>query len=97
MVALKHTIWKEGTRTVHFYDGSLEATDGVVDVPSDKPAWVQRAWILGYRLDPETGENIPHADLLARIVDESAESADEEKADEPAKKKSSRRRRRTTS
>jgi hypothetical protein len=63
-VSLRHTIWKEGERVVHFYDGQLIAKDGVVTIPSDNPAWIRRAWILGYRLDPETNEDIRIEDII---------------------------------
>lgn len=72
MVALKHTIWKEGERAVIFYEGELTAKDGVVEVPNDKPEWIRRAWVLGYRLDPENDseylrlEDIPTEDKSAK-------------------------------
>ena len=63
-ISLKHTIWTEGEKTVYFYEGELTAKDGVVSVPADRPEWVRRAWVLGYRLDPKTGEQTKIEDLI---------------------------------
>ena len=63
-IALKHTIWHEGEKTVYFYEGELVAKEGVVKIPADRPEWVRRAWVLGYRLDPKTGEQTKLEDLI---------------------------------
>lgn len=63
-VRLKHTIWKEGERLVHFYDGQLTAKDGVISIPSDNPSWIRRAWILGYRLDAKTKKPVGIEELI---------------------------------
>lgn len=63
-IRLKHTIWSEGTKQVYFYEGELTAKDGVVSIPADRPEWVRRAWVLGYRLDPESGEPQRLEDLI---------------------------------
>lgn len=67
-VALKHTVWSEGEKTVYFYDGELTAKDGVVKIPSDRPEWVRRAWVMGYSLDPKTGEHVRLEDLVPTEV-----------------------------
>lgn len=61
-IRMKHTIHEADT-TVYFYEGEVEAKEGVVSVPRDKPEWVRRAFILGYRLNPNTGEEYRLEDL----------------------------------
>jgi hypothetical protein len=90
MVALKHTVWNEGEKTVYFYEGELKAKDGVLEVPDDRPEWLRRAWVMGYRLDPKTGENILFDDLVPTEVI-SAESEEGQDEQEPKKKSSGRR------
>jgi hypothetical protein len=63
-VSLKHTIWHDGERQVYFYEGELTAKDGVVKIPANRPEWVRRAWVLGYRLDPKTGDHVKLEDLI---------------------------------
>jgi hypothetical protein len=63
-VSLKHTIHSAPEKTVYFYDGELIAKDGVIKIPADRPEWIRRAWVLGYRLDPKTGENTRIEDLI---------------------------------
>lgn len=41
-------------RVQHFYDGRAEVRFGVIEIPVNKPAWIERAFIMGFRLDPET-------------------------------------------
>lgn len=84
-VKLKHTVWNEGEKTFYFYDGELVAHDGVLEIPADKPEWIKRAWIMGYRLDVK-GKPI---DSLDNLVSTEGEQ------DEP--KKSANRRGRTKS
>lgn len=57
-VSLKHTIWTDGEKTVYFYDGEVPAKDGVISIPGNRPEWIRRAWVLGYQLDPKTGEQV---------------------------------------
>lgn len=57
-IRLKHTIWNDGEKIVYFYDGELQAKDGVIVIPADRPEWVRRAWVLGYQLDPKTGRQV---------------------------------------
>jgi len=49
----------------YFYDGEVPIVKGVVEVPQDRPEWVQRAYIMGYRHDPETEEMLTLDEALA--------------------------------
>jgi hypothetical protein len=49
-ITLQHTTRREGEQTVYFYDGELTAKDGKLTIPTDRPDYVKRAWLLGYRL-----------------------------------------------
>ena len=51
--------------TFYFYDGETPIKDGVVEIPVDRPEWVQRAYIMGYRHDPVTEEVITLDEALA--------------------------------
>ncbi len=62
-VSLKHTV-HTADRVLYFYDGEAEVKKGVVSVSLDRPEWVQRAWILGYQLDPKTDKPLALADIL---------------------------------
>ena len=83
-VTLKHTTWNQGEKTFYFYDGELIAKDGVLEIPADRPEWIQRAWIMGYRLDAEGKEVLFLNDLVSSEGEQNA-------------KKSSHTRRRATS
>lgn len=77
-IRLKHTLYTLPEYVEYFYDGQAVVKNGVIELPADNPTWLQRAWIVGYRLDPETGKEI--ADWRTLLVDESAESAGEKSA-----------------
>lgn len=47
----------------HFYDGSLQAHDGFIDVPRDRPEWAQRLLRFEHFVWPE-GET-PEAFMVA--------------------------------
>jgi len=49
----------------YFYDGETTIKDGVVEIPLDRPEWVQRAYIMGFRHDPKTEEIITLDEALA--------------------------------
>lgn len=49
----------------YFYDGETPIKDGIVEIPVDRPEWVQRAYIMGYRFDPETEEVLTLAEAIA--------------------------------
>lgn len=69
----------------YFYDGEVAISDGIVEIPLDRPEWVQRAYIMGYRHDPVTEEALTLDEALtgirvsfAPVEPESTESAGEE-------------------
>lgn len=49
----------------YFYDGEAPISDGVVEIPANRPEWVQRAYIMGYRYDPVTEEDLTLDEALA--------------------------------
>lgn len=53
----------------YFYEGEADVHFGVIDLPLDPnfEHWALRAWLKGYRLDPETNEEITRDELLDRI------------------------------
>lgn len=62
----------------YFYEGEADVHYGIIELPRD-PAfthWAQRAWMKGFRLDPETGENVTR-DQLDVLLSGSAKSAGE--------------------
>lgn len=62
-VSLKHTILT-GTKTVYFYEGEAVVTNGIVSIPKNRPEWIKRAWILGYKLNPKTGKPVRLEDIV---------------------------------
>lgn len=61
-IRMQHTI-HTADKVVYFYDGEVEAKEGIVSVPRNRPEWVRRAFVLGYRLNPNTGEEYRLEDL----------------------------------
>ena len=49
----------------YFYDGEVPIVDGIVEIPLDRPEWVQRAYIMGYRFDPVSEEILTLDEALA--------------------------------
>lgn len=49
---------------IRFYDGVAFVEGGVVTIPHGHPAWVGRAYNLGYSLDPATGNKLPVQALI---------------------------------
>lgn len=49
----------------YFYDGEVPIKDGIVEIPLDRPEWVQRAYIMGYRHDPVSEEVLTLAEALS--------------------------------
>lgn len=49
----------------YFYDGEVPIVDGTVEIPLDRPEWVQRAYIMGYRYDPVTEDVMTLDEALA--------------------------------
>lgn len=66
-------------RTQYFYDGRAPIRFGVIELPADKPAWIDRSFILGFRRDPESGRLLELNEIraMARAAVESTESAGE--------------------
>ncbi len=67
----------------YFYDGECPIVEGVITIPLDRPEWIQRAYLKGYRLDPVSEELLTIDEALAggRAASpepESTESAGEE-------------------
>lgn len=69
----------------YFYDGEVAISDGIVEIPLDRPEWVQRAYIMGYRHDPVTEEALTLDEALSGVrvsfapaEPESTESAGED-------------------
>ena len=63
-------------QTMYFYDGRARVEYGVVTLPTHKPAWLQRAFVLGYRIDPDTGKFLSLAEIM-RVSTKSAGDIDE--------------------
>jgi hypothetical protein len=78
-IKLKHIYPNElPDQKFYFYEGEADVHYGVIELPRD-PAfthWAQRAWMKGFRLDPETGENVER-DQLDVLLSGSAKSAGE--------------------
>jgi hypothetical protein len=64
---------------MYFYDGELPVVDGTLTIPADRPEWVQRAWIMGFRL---TAEGRVIADLAKHVRAETADTAEVETTDD---------------
>lgn len=62
-VKLKHPILT-GDKMLYFYEGEAPVKGGVVEITTDRPEWIQRAWMLGYRLDPRTNKSLELAEIL---------------------------------
>lgn len=56
-VSLRHVTWVTDGE-VHFYDGSLKVTKGVVAIPLNRKHWFMKAWFDGYRIEDATGRHI---------------------------------------
>jgi len=54
---------------MYFYDGELPVEGSVLTIPADKPEWIQRAWIQGFRM---TADGRVIADLAKHIRAETA-------------------------
>lgn len=61
-VRLKHTT-HEADKTLYFYEGEADVKKGVVSIPKDRPEWIRRAWVLGYRNNTK-GEPYRIEDLI---------------------------------
>ena len=75
-------------RIQYFYDGRAVVRFGVIELPVEKSAWIDRAFMMGFRLDPETDRPLELADIrrmaagevviVAPAEPESTESAGED-------------------
>ena len=74
VVRLRHTT-RGGDWAMYFYDGELPVVDSVLTIPADRPEWIKRAWIQGFRM---TAEGRVIADLAKHI------RAETEGAEKPA-------------
>lgn len=52
-------------RTQYFYDGRAVVRYGTIELPVDRPAWLDRAFILGFRCDPDTGRAMELTEIRA--------------------------------
>lgn len=64
-------------RVQYFYDGRAEVKYGVIELPVDKPAWIDRAFMIGFRCDPESGRVLTLLEVRALARGDSAESTGE--------------------
>jgi len=67
----------------YFYEGEVDVHYGVIELPVDPrfEHWASRAWVLGFRLNPENDQPFSRDEILAGVRGESTKSADED-ADE---------------
>lgn len=76
---MQHVFFK-GSKPMYFYSGEAYVKDGVITIKDDRVEWVSRSYILGYRIDPDSGEEKPMAFFTTQNNDaaaaaESAKSA----------------------
>jgi len=57
----------------YFYDGRTTVRFGVIELPAGNITWLKRAFMEGYRLDPDSGKLLDYYEAIARS--ESAMSA----------------------
>lgn len=74
-VRLMHTHMR-GDRKFYFYEGETDVEGGVISLPTNRPEWIRRAWVMGWRLNPETGATVSVADALAGNI-EAAKTAED--------------------
>lgn len=73
-VTLLHLVRRQGDVMFHFYDGALMAKNGLLSIPADRPEWVRRAWVSGYRLAPDGRALNLWPEVEAEVAKQSAES-----------------------
>lgn len=77
-VQLKHQFFG-GDRKFYFYEGSVDVKGGVISLPVSHPEWVQRAYTMGYRADPDGGKVLSWNEVVTRMTQEdSSEEHDED-------------------
>lgn len=72
-IRLRH-IYHSQDLTFHFYDGESEVKKGVISIPVEFPYWARKAYIMGYRLDPKTGDELT-MDQINEAFDRAAAKA----------------------
>jgi len=65
-------------RRMYFYDGEVEVRFGVVQIPSDRPEWLQRVFMLGYNRDLKTGKPLTWDQIQALAAGESTPAKEPE-------------------
>lgn len=81
---LKHVVYVVDS-VLYFYDGELPVKEGVVTIPDGKGDWAGAAWIGGYQIDAETGEQLDWTAVTERAsAGEVAKSDKKDDADEGA-------------
>jgi hypothetical protein len=88
-VTLKHIVRRHGKQAVFFCDGAATAEDGLLTLPTDRPAWIRKAWLSGYNLNPDTDERLMDWAAVERLmnaesVEVSTESTEETSEDSHA-------------
>lgn len=86
-VKLQHT-HRTGDWKVYFYEGEADVKDGVLSLPIDRPEWIQRAWIQGFRHD--TNGVVILGDRLAAMMAGEDDSSEEQTENEQPKTSSRR-------
>src|SRR5687768_17843391 len=64
VIRLRHAI-RSGDFMFYAYDGELPVRDSIIEIPASRPEWVQRAWIMGFRLTAE-GRVVANLDAEVR-------------------------------
>lgn len=64
---LKHVVFNIDS-VLYFYDGELPVKEGVVTVPDGNDVWAGSAWVQGYQLDADTGEQLSWTDVTERAT-----------------------------
>ena len=72
LVRLRH-VNRTGNFMFYAYDGEMKVEDGIIAIPAEKPEWIRRAWITGFRMNVE-GRVIVNLD--AHIKSETAGNDD---------------------
>ena len=68
ILKLKHIYPNElPDQKFYFYEGECDVHYGVIELPLDPnfEHWAVRAWMKGFRLDPETGREVTRDDIAA--------------------------------
>ena len=63
VVRLRHAV-RQGDWMMYFYDGELPVENSILTIPANRPEWIQRAWIMGFRT---TADGRVIADLAKHI------------------------------